>query len=114
MKIFTVLSFSLCMLFMVGMNSCGKKVEKGNTDYIGFWQGSDGTKTYVIDIDSNSEGRHSECEGALNCSEWEGKARLKNDQLKIGIKKLDIDQEPQETAGIWTMQIGGILYQKSN
>jgi len=95
------------------MSACGKKVDKGNTDYIGFWEGTANSKNYVLNIGSDSEGRLSECEGALNCSEWEGKARVKNDQLKIGLKKLDVNQEPKLIAGDWTMTIDGVVYVKA-
>ena len=113
MKTRHILSIACCILLVTGFSSCGKKVDKGNTDFIGFWEGTDGTKTYIIDIGSDSKARHSECEGILNCSEWEGKARIKNDQLKVGVKKLDIGQEPAESGTDWTMTVEGIVYTKA-
>lgn len=94
---------------LIGFQSC-KKVDSTNPDFIGLWTGATTSKDYVIDIESNSEGRYQESNGLLNSDEWEGKARYKNGKLKIGMKKLEVDQLPNGSEAGSTMVVEGVTY----
>jgi len=103
----TIISASLIF------TNCGKKVVKGNTDFIGNWSGSDATYNYTVKIDNDSNGEYKKCSGLLSCSETKGTARIKNGVLKIGLKKLNIDREPyQDNTGSWMMELDGVAYEQ--
>lgn len=91
-----LLMFCLLIGLMVVSSISCRKVTKTNPEFIGFWSASvDGT-VYVIDIDSEGEGRYQESSSLLNATKWEGPARFKKGVLKIGVKSLTVDNEPFE------------------
>lgn len=107
-----LLMFSL-LIGLMGVTSIScRKVTKTNPEFIGFWSASvDGT-VYVIDIDSEGEGRYQESSSLLNATKWEGPARFKKGVLKIGIKSLTVDKEPFETGFFTYMEVEGKTFIK--
>ncbi|MDX1652791.1 MAG: hypothetical protein R3277_09890 [Brumimicrobium sp.] len=102
----------LVTLVALSLSSC-KKIDQSNPEFVGFWKGSDNNKVYVIEIKSNSEGRYSESEGALNSTENTGAAKFKNGYLKIGaFKKFKVDETPFTLNGSTFMKVEGITYLK--
>lgn len=109
----TILFSVLSVMLLSAINSgCGKKVEKGNKDFIGVWQYYDGTYTYTVNIKGNEEDYYSKCTGILTCTTNTGTARIKGSTLNIGGKKLTIDEAPSNASGIWITKLDGLVYTK--
>lgn len=107
-----LLMFSLLIGLMVVTSISCRKVTKTNPEFIGFWSASvDGT-VYVIDIDSEGEGRYQESSSLLNATKWEGPARFKKGVLKIGVKSLTVDKEPFEVGQFTYMEVEGKTFIK--
>ena len=92
--------------------ACGKKVTKDYTDMVGVWVANANSQTYTINIGSDNEGKYSECSGLLNCTEYAGQAKVKDNTLKFGFKKLTIDAFPVQSGGVWCMKVDGNTYFK--
>lgn len=96
------------------MSSCGKKIEEVNTDFIGYWQGSDDTKAYTIRIKEDGQGRYSYVgDGEMGNSE--GRVRYQKGKLKIGpFTGLEVNEEPTLNAGFWKMKVENVEYVRNN
>lgn len=104
----------LVALVLIFSTSCGKKIEEVNPNFIGFWQGSDATKSYTIRIEEDGQGRYSYTGGG-EMGSAEGRVRYRNGKLKIGpFKGLEINNEPKLLAGVWTMEADGVTYTRTN
>jgi hypothetical protein len=104
--------FIVIIAIFIGSSSCGKKVQKVNDNFIGNWEGSDSLNTYYIEIDNVSQGSYMKCDKTLDCDANDGTARIKEGQLKIGFKKLTIQQEPELIGSAWIMVVDDITYYK--
>ena len=100
------------ILFCAMLSSCGKKIEKVSSDYIGNWTGWDGGSQYTLVIKDGAKDSWSKCEGILSCTTNTGTARQKGDNLKIGTKELHIDSAPTLAGPTWTLKLDGIVYTK--
>lgn len=100
------------VLMLILVASCGKKVTKEYTDMVGVWVANANNQTLTINIASSNEGKYSECSGVLNCTEYSGQAKVKNDELRIGFKKFPIETYPVLSGGIWYMKVDGNTYFK--
>ncbi len=94
--------------------SCGKPIEEVNTDFIGFWQGSDTSKAYTIRIDENGRGKYSFVGGG-QMGNSEGRFRYNNGKLRIGgLKALTVQEEPNFDGEFWIMKVEGVDYTRNN
>lgn len=108
------LVLALVSVLLVISSSCGKKIEEVNPDFIGFWQGNDDTKSYTIRIEEDGQGRYSYVGGG-QMGNSEGRVRYRNGKLKIGpFTGLEVNQEPELSAGVWIMEVEGVIYFRNN
>lgn len=91
MKHFMILSI-LSILVLTG---CGKPAHEVNPDFVGYWEGTDGSAVFQLNINSNSSATYVKYEGATTVN-FTGTARINGDEskLSIGAKKLSIDTPP--------------------
>ena len=102
----------LVLVIVIVLAACGKKVTKDYQDMVGVWVANTSNQTLTINISSANEGTYSECTGLLNCTEFSGQAKVKDNQLKFGFKKLTIDAFPIQSGGVWFMKVDGNTYFK--
>ena len=87
------LIFILSSILLLSFTSCKKKVTEVNTDYIGHWEGEDSDGYYTLSIEEDSHAEYYKWNGIAELN-INGKAKIKNDKLKILTKKFTITQEP--------------------
>lgn len=107
--------FIVVLVFVFAtINSCGKNIEEVNTDFIGYWQGSDETKAYTIRIKEDGQGRYSYVgDGAMGNSE--GRVRYRKGKLKIGaLIGLEVNEMPSFNEGFWIMKVENVEYVRNN
>lgn len=104
------------VLIIIGLLGCKKKVIDVNKDFIGQWYSESKFKKEdsfkSIEIKDNSDGEYSE-RGGYSSKQASGKARLKGKVLKIGVKKFNVDSEPERLGNVgnfWAMTISGTTY----
>ncbi len=93
-----------------------KKQDVADVDpnYIGAWTGQDSSFFYSIELNNNGLGEYQKAAGEFN--EFEiGKATIRNGKIKIGKKKLIINQTPlkkQDDFGndLYEMRLSEIIY----
>jgi hypothetical protein len=102
----------MCVAIVLLLAACGKKVTKGYEDMVGVWVANANNLTYTINIGTDNSGTYSECSGLINCTEFSGPAKVKDNTLKFGFKKLAIDAFPVLSGGIWYMKVDGNTYFK--
>lgn len=89
---------------------CGKTAIEFDESFIGFWKGNDDTYNYTFRFEEDGQGRHA-YNGSGDFGNSEGKVRIKNDALKIGLKSWDIGQYPTENAeSKITMVVDGVEF----
>lgn len=100
----------LCVVLIGGammFSSCSKELEGDELDYVGTWEGDYTT----INIQANGDGSYEYYDGFLSKTA-SGKVRVKGDNLRIGIKKLSIDEKPHEDSYGWTMTLDGEEFER--
>ena len=104
--------FLLVIPFLL-VTSCKKSNLNDYPDFQGDWYGSESSTNYEITIDSYGNASYIKTNGTTTAT-FTGRLIVKNedDELKIGIKKFDIDQYPKEAGGDWGMTLDGIDYYK--
>jgi hypothetical protein len=106
-KVFVFLAFSLFTL-----NSCRNEAIKVDPHFMGIWAGTNGGTDYHLSIDNRSDGYWEKASGA-NIQYVRGVARIKHNELFIGLKELDINWLPmQDSTGAWNMSLDGVVYRK--
>lgn len=102
--LFTVLVFSSCKKSNVGEYP----------DFVGNWSGRDSPTNYEIVINSNGKATY-EKDGINTDVHVNGKFRVKGSQMKIGLKKYDINAFPEfsSTDNLWRMTVDGIEYRRN-
>lgn len=106
----TLLIIPLYLMFA----SCGKTVEEVHPEFIGYWQGSDEFKSYVIRIKEDGTGRYTYV-GNGEMGNAEGKTRFSNGKLKFGaVTGLKVNKEPENNGDQWEMIVNDILYIRNN
>ena len=106
--------FLFLLISLYVLSSCSKTVEVTHPELIGFWQGHLNEKAYSIRIDPDGSGRYSST-GDGQMENYQGRVRVKNDQLIIGGKRLTINLFPfSENDGFIRMKVASILFQKIN
>jgi hypothetical protein len=104
--------FLLLILTTVTLAGCHDLAARVDSAFIGIWNGTDGVYTYHLSIDDRSSGYWEQDKGGKYQSA-QGVARVRNGKLSIGLKTFQIDQYPaQNSAGVWQMNLSGIVYQK--
>jgi hypothetical protein len=104
-----------CSLSVLVFTQCKKKVIKVDENYVGFWEGYEGTTAHILDIQKNSKGRY-EKSGAGVTETANGTVRLKDDKLKVGpFKKFEVRQHPvkkvdQNGQEYWEMNLDGVRF----
>ena len=95
------------------LTSCGKLVVHVDANYVGVWNGTNGTCTYKLSIDHLSEGYWVKTAG--NADEIaQGVARVHNGYLDIGLRHFKINELPTvDTTNTWTMVLSGITYTRN-
>ncbi len=109
---------SLLSLLVVAMiaSGCKKKVTSVNEDWVGLWEGHDGSTTYRLKVEEDSDGWYEEANGVTETTN--GTVRIKGDLLKVGpFKKLNINQHPTKKttpAGYvyWQIELEGVVMTK--
>ena len=83
------------ILFILFFCTCGKKVTKINSDYVGNWHGWDGCCDQWIGITDSNKGSY-DCSGGEDCKKdhIKGTARLTDKALMIGIRKFIVKAVP--------------------
>jgi hypothetical protein len=104
--------FILLLLTCFTFAGCRDEAIRIDSHFMGIWNGSDAVYTYHLSIDNRSEGYWEQDKGGKYKSA-QGVARVKNGDLSIGLKSLEINQYPaQDSAGGWEMTLSGVVYQK--
>lgn len=101
----------LLLLAFLILTSCGKEITTEAPEFLGFWEGKKDNVAYTIRIDDDGHGRYSSVgNGEMDAAE--GSARINNNTLRIGLRRLTIDKHPEETNGNWEMTVNGIIYSR--
>ena len=98
-----------CLLVGTLLLSCGKEKIDDHPDFIGYWEGGTFSKAYILNVESNGAASYSEV--GFASSAYSGRFKLKPDEyVKIGVKKLTLDQYPVDSVDYWVMQLDGIRF----
>ena len=103
------LLFSLLLLY-----SCGKRATTVSPHFIGIWNGQSSGSSYHMSIDENGNAYWEKQNGSKIITA-QGEARIRNNELHIGLRSLHIDQypAPDTTAGqTWSMILDQVIYRK--
>ena len=84
--------FIISSLLIVS-NACKPKAPEVNPEYVGTWYGYDNTASYSITISQTGVANYEKFSGILTVMA-SGKARVKGNKFKIGVKKFYLNQEP--------------------
>ena len=77
------------------LSSCGKKVTKLDSDYIGHWKDVGDVCYNTINISENNDGEYNYGGTTKECHDrLKGTSRLTNNALMIGIRKFKIRETP--------------------
>lgn len=101
--------FALTLL----LTGCGKEKIDDHPDFVGSWVNDDGSgDVRYIDIEQSGNAKYIEEGVFTGYTEVTGKFKIKNGNLvKIGIKKLSLDQYPFENSnGDGEMTLDGDVY----
>lgn len=99
----------LLPLFVLFLISCKPIAPEVNNEYVGFWEGY-GSGYYEISIQPSGQASYQALQGITTVTAT-GKARVRGDKFKIGLKKFTLNQEPkQDVDGDWTMILDGVTY----
>jgi hypothetical protein len=103
----------LAVLSLFFLNQCGEKASKLDPAYVGVWKGYDAFSTYNLTIDKHDNAFWTRNDGGRYTSA-QGTAWVKDNVLRIGFKRLEIDQQPQfDTATqVWSMILSGAYYSR--
>ncbi|MES2760654.1 MAG: hypothetical protein V4677_00540 [Bacteroidota bacterium] len=105
----------LTIILLIGSFGCKKKLTDVNKDFIGLWYThhkftTPNSSVYkAINITENSSAEYSDRSEGAN-ENVNGKARVKDNKLRIGVKKFTIDEEPVRLGNVgnfWRMKING-------
>jgi hypothetical protein len=111
----------LISCFVIGLSGigCGKLVDNCNADFVGTWESDDGVFIYRLIIDKKSQAEYYRCDGQVfnsqyyGCEIIKGKARIKDDNLIIKLKKFDIELYPtRNSGGVYICRLNSILFTK--
>jgi hypothetical protein len=94
---------------------CGKKAHKVDPNYVGKWVGQDDKHTYILVVQDGERGEWTKSDKALfsgSTKTINGHVRVSGNTLRVGLKKLSLDQEPQQFGNIYTMVLDGVNYYK--
>lgn len=108
MKKFLCIALSLFMLL-----SCEKSNIDSYQDYIGVWTNVSGSLTRTLDVDADGNSYYEERTKSGNSSsyvKYTGKFILDGTSLKIGFKKLNIDESPVLINGSWYLIMDDLEY----
>lgn len=102
------LLFLLCML-----SACKKENLSDYPDFMGIWYGESETAGYSLTIGASGEAIYEKTTNSIPISAY-GKFKLYKDVLKIGRKRLKVNQYPSYDSeeDTHTMEIDGIVYFK--
>lgn len=100
----------IVVVIILTFANCREKIHQNHPEFIGFWKGNDKLKSYTIRITDDGEGRYAYV-GDNDMRNYEGKARYKNGELIIGLKRLTVNQMPYNSEGKQKMEVDGIVYQ---
>ena len=105
----------IILLFAFGLFvGCGKKAHKVDPMYVGTWQGNDNKYSYALVVRNGERGEWSKREiGTLmggSVTTANGHVRVLGGNLRIGLKKLSLDQEPQQIGPNFTLKLDGVTY----
>jgi hypothetical protein len=104
--------FIFCFIFSVTICGCKKNAVEANTDLEGKWStdifGPYSGTILTINKIGNSSYSVQPCCGAGSEQAYSGKAKLDNDELKIGKKTVHVDAYPSyDATGNYRMILGG-------
>lgn len=95
--------------------SCEKSNIADHENYIGVWSNVSGDLTRTLEVKSSGKSFYEEVTTTGNTStyvSYNGNFVLKDSTLKIGFKKLTINEEPTMSAGIWYLIMNRREYKK--
>lgn len=98
---------------MLIMASCGKETIEDHPEFVGDWYYTSGLTEIAISINSDGTGVYEKNTG-FGYTIVSGKFKIKGgDKMKIGVKKLSIDNYPEVRAdGTRAMMLDGDLYEE--
>jgi hypothetical protein len=105
-----ILLFGLTALLLI---SCKKSNIAEYQDYIGVWNSEDNNTSYTFEVKSNGKCFYEEVSVSGNTTKtvnYSGKFILEGSTLKIGIKKMPINKEPELSNGVWHLTMDDIEY----
>ena len=99
----------LCLLFLLA--ECGPKAVLLYPGFIGVWNGAGGGCTYRLSIDDQSDAYWVKNANGTFVSA-QGVARIDNNHLHIGTRRLYINQYPaiDSVSNKWTLILDGVPY----
>lgn len=100
----------VCLLIL--LPNCSKKAALIDADYVGVWDGNNGSGRYHISIDNDSRGYW--IKTVNGCTESErGVAYINRGKLHIGLRCFSIDLTPSVDSNlVGTMILSGVTYNK--
>jgi hypothetical protein len=105
------------LILLVGfMVACGKKAHKVDPLYLGTWYGVDTKYRYTLVVKDDDRGEWNKTElGTFvggSSTTANGHVRVSGKNLRIGIKKLSLDQGPTQNQNVYTIILDGVTYLK--
>ena len=101
--------FFVAALFV--LSSCGKQIGEDEVLLIGNWKGEKNNLSYIIRLDADGNGRYAYVGNGTSFNA-EGRARRRNDILRISTKRLSINQFPVLEGEVYVMEVDGVKYRK--
>lgn len=108
-KKFTLLSISV--YFTLLLFSCGKTIDETHPEFLGFWKSKTENGTHSFRFNEDGTGKYGFV-GDSKMDNKEGKFRIKNDQLSVGLHRFEINAYPFEGEGYTKMIVEKIEYFK--
>ncbi|MFK7756747.1 MAG: hypothetical protein AB8B53_07430 [Flavobacteriales bacterium] len=105
------LKIILLGLSVVFISSCRKSNLNDYPDFEGDWRGATNTSEYFITVEEDGDATYEKISSNSEITH-NGRLIVKEDEVKIGFKRLDINQYPtlSATSAEWFMELDGILY----
>ena len=107
-----LISYSIITGFILLLTSCGKSINETHPEFIGFWKSKEEEKgVYTFTFNEDGSGKHGFI-GSGKIKNHEGKFRVKNDQLTLGLRRYTIDRFPYDEEEYTEMVVDDVIYFK--